>query len=68
MLKPTARRLDLRQPAQGGTKAKCLTLTARSDASGRAFISKPFTLQALTDKVRQVLGQPSPFARPSRSA
>jgi len=36
--------------------------------SGRAFIGKPFTVQALTDKVRQVLGQPSPFARPSRSA
>lgn len=37
-------------------------------ASGRPFIGKPFTVQALTDKVRQVLGHPSPFARPSRSA
>ena len=36
--------------------------------SGRAFISKPFTMQALNDKVRQVLEQASPFARPARPA
>ncbi|MGH7385015.1 MAG: response regulator [Candidatus Rokuibacteriota bacterium] len=35
-------------------------------ASGRAFISKPFGVQGLNDKVRQVLEQSSPFARPSR--
>jgi len=37
-------------------------------ATGRAFISKPFTMQGLNDKVRQMLGQSSPFARPSRPA
>jgi DNA-binding NtrC family response regulator len=36
--------------------------------SGRAFISKPFSVQALNDKVRQVLEQSSPFARPTRSS
>ena len=36
--------------------------------SGRAFISKPFSVQALNDKVRQVLEQASPFARPVRPA
>lgn len=35
-------------------------------ASGRAFISKPFSMQALNDRVRQVLEQSSPFARPTR--
>lgn len=35
-------------------------------ASGRAFISKPFSMQGLNDKVRQVLEQSSPFARPAR--
>jgi DNA-binding NtrC family response regulator len=36
--------------------------------SGRAFISKPFSMQALNDKVRQILEQTSPFARPTRSS
>ena len=36
-------------------------------ASGRAFISKPFSVQSLNDKVRQVLEQSSPFARPART-
>jgi hypothetical protein len=35
-------------------------------ATGRAFIGKPFTVQGLNDKVRQMLGQASPFARPAR--
>lgn len=35
-------------------------------ASGRAFISKPFSMQSLNDKVRHVLDQSSPFARPTR--
>lgn len=35
-------------------------------ASGRAFISKPFSMQSLNDKVRHVLEQSSPFARPTR--
>jgi len=36
--------------------------------SGRAFISKPFTVQSLSDKVRHVLAQSSSFARPTRPA
>lgn len=36
--------------------------------SGWAFISKPFSLQSLNDRVRQILQQSSPFARPSRPA
>jgi len=37
---------------------------AEVDASGHPFIAKPFTPQALADKVRQVLREgPSPFAR-----
>ena len=36
--------------------------------SGLAFISKPFSRQALNDKVRQILEQTSPFARPTRSS
>ena len=35
-------------------------------ASGRAFISKPFSVQSLNDKVRHVLEQSSPCARPTR--
>jgi two-component system cell cycle sensor histidine kinase/response regulator CckA len=35
-------------------------------AAGRAFIGKPFSVQGLTDRVRQVLEQASPFARPAR--
>lgn len=34
--------------------------------SGRAFLSKPFSMQVLNDKVRHVLEQSSPFARPTR--
>ena len=36
--------------------------------SERAFLSKPFSLQVLNDKVREVLEEPSPFARPARPA
>ena len=36
-------------------------------APGRAFISKPFSVQSLNDKVRQVLEQSSPLARPART-
>jgi hypothetical protein len=35
-------------------------------ASGRAFIGKPFSVQSLNEKVRQVLEPSSPFARPVR--
>ncbi len=34
-------------------------------ASGQSFIAKPFTLDSLAEKVRHVLGQRSPFARPA---
>jgi len=34
--------------------------------SGRAFLGKPFSVQGLNDRVRQMLAQASPFARPSR--
>ena len=37
-------------------------------ASGWAFISKPFSVQGLNDRVRQILEQSSPFARPARPA
>ena len=36
--------------------------------SGWAFISKPFSVQSLNDRVRQILQQSSPFARPARPA
>lgn len=37
---------------------------AEVDASGHAFIAKPFTPEALTGLIRQLLrGEPSPFAR-----
>ena len=35
-------------------------------ASGWAFLSKPFSVQGLNDRIRQMLVQSSPFARPSR--
>jgi CheY-like chemotaxis protein len=35
-------------------------------ASGRAFISKPFSVQGLTARIRQLLEHASPFARPAR--
>jgi two-component system cell cycle sensor histidine kinase/response regulator CckA len=33
-----------------------------------AFLSKPFSIQVLNDKVRQVLEESSPFGRPARPA
>jgi DNA-binding NtrC family response regulator len=38
---------------------------AEVTASGLPFIGKPFTPEALVDRVRQVLATPSPFARPA---
>lgn len=35
-------------------------------ASGRAFISKPFSVQGLIARIRQLLEQASPCARPAR--
>lgn len=35
-------------------------------ASGRAFIGKPFSVQGLIARIRQLLEQASPFARPAR--
>ena len=35
-------------------------------ASGRAFINKPFSVQGLIARIRQLLEQASPFARPAR--
>ena len=52
------------------TKVLLMSAYPMSDvaASGRAFISKPFSVQSLNDKVRHVLDQSSPFARPTRPA
>lgn len=39
---------------------------AEATASGWAFIGKPFSVQSLIEKVRQVLEPSSPLARPGR--
>jgi CheY-like chemotaxis protein len=53
--------------AQSPTSTRVLLMSAYKvadiTASGHPFIAKPFTPDALLDKVRQVLGPPSPFAR-----
>ena len=38
---------------------------AEVTTSGFPFIGKPFAPDALVEKVRQILGAPSPFARPA---
>jgi DNA-binding NtrC family response regulator len=57
-----ARRLQILSP-----QTKVLLMSGSTvpegTASGPPFIPKPFTLDALTEKVRQVLAQPSLFAR-----
>ncbi len=48
------------------TKVLLMSAYAVSDVatSGRPFIAKPFTADGLAERVRQVLTQSSPFARP----
>lgn len=60
-----ATRIEAMSPS---TRILLMSAYAMSEVAvtGRAFISKPFTVQGLNDKVRQMLGQPSPFARPAR--
>ncbi len=56
--------------ARPSTKVLLMSAYPMSEvaASGRAFLSKPFSMQGLNDKVRQVLEQSSPLARPARPA
>lgn len=58
-----ARRLQALSPS---TKVLLMSAYALSDVTASAYplITKPFTSDALADRVRQVLNQPSPFARP----
>jgi hypothetical protein len=58
------------QTMSPSTKILLMSAYTMSEVTGTgwAFISKPFSMQALNDKVRQILGQRSPFARPSRPA
>jgi CheY-like chemotaxis protein len=60
-----ATRMEATSPS---TRTLLMSAYAMSEvaATGRAFIGKPFTVQGLNDKVRQMLGQASPFARPAR--
>ena len=57
-----ARRLEAISP-----QTKVLLMSAYTpgevNASRGPFIAKPFTIDALAEKVRQVLAQPSPLAR-----
>ena len=57
-----ARRLEAISP-----QTKVILMSAYTpgevNASRRPFIAKPFTIDALAEKVRQVLAQPSPLAR-----
>ncbi len=59
-----AQRLRARSP---WTKVLLMSAYKVSDvtASGLPFIAKPFSPDALADRVRQVLAQPSPFAGPA---
>jgi DNA-binding NtrC family response regulator len=59
-----AQRLHARSP---WTKVLLISAYKVSDvtASGLPFIAKPFSPDALADRVRRVLAQPSPFAGPA---
>lgn len=58
-----ARRLQRLSPS---TKVLLMSAYTLSDVTASAYpvITKPFTSDTLAERVRQVLDQPSPFARP----
>jgi hypothetical protein len=67
---PLMRGTELARRIQGVSPwTKVLLMSAYKVAevttSGLPFIAKPFTPEALVDKVRQILAAPSPFARPA---
>jgi CheY-like chemotaxis protein len=69
---PTMRGTELADRAQAIRPSLKVLLvsgypTSDIGPSGRPFLAKPFSVEALADAVREVLARPSAFARPRRS-
>jgi DNA-binding NtrC family response regulator len=60
---------DRVQAVSASTKVLLMSGYQTSDIapSGRPFLAKPFRVETLKEKVRDVLARPSAFARPRRS-